>query len=72
MAAANMPLAPPPIMPILKHPLGRRGDGDDFDSDSGGTWSEFKFEFPLAFKCEGRLLGVVDSGSGSGRLSDDP
>lgn len=65
MAAANMPLAPPPIMPILKHPLGRRGD-------SGGTWSEFKFDFPLAFKCEVRLLGVVDSGSGSGRLSDDP
>jgi len=63
-----MPLAPPPMIPILKHPLWRRGVGDD-DSDSGGVWSEFKFEF--AFKCEFRLLAVVKAGNDDGKLSDD-
>jgi len=49
VAAANIPLAPPPIIPILRHLLRWEEVGDDDDDGDGDCESKLSFNLEFAF-----------------------
>jgi len=49
VAAANIPLAPPPIIPILRHLLRWEEDGDDDDDDDDDCDSKLSFNLEFNF-----------------------